>query len=73
MSNSVHKVFQNRLFALGRWNVPLSAVVRPDDPIADFGGVDLPTIRRWVARINSLSEPMPELMGTPEVCLGYQG
>jgi len=40
-------------------------VVRPDDPIADFGGVDVPTIRRWVARINSLSEPMPEPKGTP--------
>ena len=69
----MRKVFQNRLFAIGRENVPRSAVVRPDDPIAEFGGVDVPTIRRWVARINSLSAPIPEPKGTPGVCLGYQG
>ena len=35
----MREVFEDRLFALGRRNIPLSAVVRPDDPIADIGGV----------------------------------
>lgn len=33
----MREVFEDRLFALGRWNVLLSPV-RPDDPIADLGG-----------------------------------